>query len=76
METLRSAKPSCAGSIPAGASEKVCLFPTTHSCEKYGKIVMSIAEMVKLVDTGDLKSPAFNRRAGSIPALGTHSYEI
>ena len=27
--------------------------------------------MVELVDTQDLKSCALNRRAGSIPALGT-----
>lgn len=29
------------------------------------------ARVVKLVDTGDLKSPAYCRRAGSIPASGT-----
>ena len=30
-----------------------------------------VARVVKLVDTGDLKSPAYCRRTGSIPVPGT-----
>ena len=36
---------------------------------------ISFARMVKLVDTGDLKSPAHCERAGSIPAPGTSRHQ-
>ena len=34
-------------------------------------ILSLAARVVKLVDTGDLKSPAYRKRAGSSPAPGT-----
>ncbi len=50
--------------------EPVTLLPATGFC---AIIENPIAQVVKLVDAGDSKSPAA-RRAGSIPALGTKAF--
>lgn|GEM_PF-5670703 len=34
-------------------------------------LLLTVAGVVKLVDTGDLKSPDLNSRGGSIPLPGT-----
>ncbi len=39
------------------------------------RVLLPAARVVKLVDTGDLKSPDHCDRAGSIPAPGTISYK-
>ena len=36
----------------------------------------AVARVVKLVDTGDLKSPAYCRRTGSIPVPGTTPTDV
>ncbi len=56
--TLRFAKPTCAGSNPAQDSrEALSSFP---------------ARVVESVDTGDLKSPAFNGVRVQVPPRAQH----
>jgi hypothetical protein len=51
--------------------------PFMHLADDFfGVVFLPVAKdarVVKLVDTGDLKSPAYCRRAGSIPAPGTNT---